>query len=220
MRLAVWDSDEKELRVVSSWDGVIVRTITGVLGFAWDPLHVSQFVCLHDDGRVVRSDLEPDAARPELAIARVGIGEAHVHGIYFFQESWQDPNQPTDRYLVLHTQSGSEGTLSFIAADQSTEDASSIFTKSLAADVKIATSPTDPIFVTGDSTGTLRVWFASPTYRIANQVFDLRSDGDAPIIKVAFDGKGNTLITSDGNRRVYGWMSRDSHPAPQLNDQP
>jgi serine/threonine protein kinase/WD40 repeat protein len=216
-RLAVWDLDKKELLVVSSSDGSNVQSIVGVLGFAWDPVHPDQFLCIHDDGHLVRRAVLGAAEQeitPAVRMARVELKDVHVCGLHFFHESWQEPDQPVQRYLMLHTQSGDSGTISFMDADQTTDIASPLFAKSLPADVKIATSPTDPIFVTGDSTGTLRVWFASPMYRIANQVFDLRGEGDAPIVRVGFDGTGRTLITSDGNRRVFGWMSHDSNPSP------
>ncbi|MFY7874777.1 MAG: hypothetical protein ACOVQM_04975, partial [Pirellula sp.] len=78
----------------------------------------------------------------------------------------------------------------------------------------IAASPIDSVFVTGDDAGTVTVWFASPTWDDPGKVFDLEGHRGAKIECIAFGEDGRTLVTSDRNNRLYGWLSKDTTSNP------
>jgi hypothetical protein len=69
-------------------------------------------------------------------------------------------------------------------------------------------SPTDSIIATGDSTGKIGIWFASPRYQIFNPVYDIDRKQATSVERIVFSGDGSTLITSD-QQRVSAWMSID-----------
>jgi WD40 repeat protein len=83
-----------------------------------------------------------------------------------------------------------------------------IFEGSIAKGVKLSVSPADSLLATGDSTGTIGIWFASPTYGIFSRIYNIDREGASSVERIAFSGDGDTLVTSD-QQRVSAWMSRD-----------
>jgi WD40 repeat protein len=177
------------------------------LQFTWNPKREAAMMWVDGQGRV----MQPDGSETR-EIGKVDLQGDVVKKIAFFEETWQDDGQTPNSYLLVQSQSEKEGRLWFVPLGQRDpleQQDVRLFSKVVPRDLKLAVSPKDAILATGDTTGTIRIWFASPTYETVTQVYDLRSDGDSPIQAVAFSGDGDTLITSDSNNRLHGWMSRD-----------
>ena len=86
--------------------------------------------------------------------------------------------------------------------------------KSIKKGLKIASSPEDSVFATGDEAGTVTIWFASPKWdNLGAELFDLEGHRGASIASIVFSRDGQTLITSDNNNRLFGWLSSDSYVA-------
>lgn len=209
--LAAWDRESSQLNVLQPATGELLWSVDHILAFAWDPVQPNRLACVKSNGEVMQTNRQ----RQDIVLGNTSV-QGVIRNIQFFIESWQDASKESVRYVVVHREEEAEGTLQFLPLNPK-ENAAVVaanagkvgFEKSVPKDVHLVTSPVDPIFVTGDSTGTCRVWFASPTFQIATQLMDLRNDGDAPVVQIAFDADGETLVSSDGNQRVYGWMSID-----------
>jgi WD40 repeat protein len=212
--LAIWNPQEHSLLVVQTADGMQQRAVPAVAAFAWDPQQPSSLVWVATDGNI----LEENAGEPR-SLERLELGGDSIVGIHFFSEFWQDAQMEPTPYVLIQSQpvngeAQQGGTLWFVPRKTDAPAKLSVFSKTVPRDLVLAVSPSDSILASGDSSGTLRIWFASPEFRILSPVYDLPSDGDAKIVQVVFSGDGETLLSSDNKNRLAGWMSRDSLAVP------
>jgi len=221
--LAIHDGGRNALRIVNAVDGTELRGYQDVspMGWGWDPKQPASIAYVGADGRVL---LEQAGAAMDLGT--LPLGERTILGVHFFEEQWQDRNLAATPYVLVQAQDtdarrSKEGELWFVPRIRAEGEAKEAWKSStIPRDVTIAVSPVDSILASGDSTGTIRIWFASPEFATLSPVYDLPSSGDSKIERIAFSGDGDTLITSDDKNRLYGWMSRDllsvpGDPVPQ-----
>ena len=217
-QLAMFKRDSHQLRIVDAVSGALVREYTDVAAATWDPAGDAIMALVHTDGKVEMTGLnEP------VELGSVDVENSRqVKSVHFFNEAFVA--EEAKRYLLVQTQTKdttgeeSSGRIEFVALKPEL-DKDRIKGWDSGLDVKggltIATSPVDSLFVTGDDAGIVSVWFASPTWDKPGKVFDLEGHRGAKIKSIAFGENGETLMTSDANRRLYGWMSKDSTTTPK-----
>ncbi len=113
---------------------------------------------------------------------------------------------------MVQTEDSAVGKVVFVPIgnpDDKLEVENRIWEQSIGRGLKLRASPTDSVFVTGEDSGTVTVWFASPTWEKAGRLFDLEGHQGAGIECIAFSNDGTTLMTSDRNNRLFGWLSQD-----------
>jgi serine/threonine protein kinase/WD40 repeat protein len=195
-QLAVYNSDRKSIRVLAADNGQILREIQGVLEFEWDPEQGAGLATLAVDGSLkIEGEAQP------IRNLSAEIGARKPSRLTFFNERWSDPNQASSRYVAIQV----EDKVMFV----SREPEGGVFEETIGQGVQLAVSPKDSILATGDSTGTIRIWFASPKNKICRKVYDLDRQDESGVTRIAFSGDGDTLIASDSKKRISAWMSQD-----------
>ena len=213
--LAVYNPSKKMIRVLNAEGGKTLREIAEVAEFEWNPEPNSEkrhsLAILASDGSL---KIEGEDAPVHKGLDLKGQTPTKLA---FFEEKLSDEGQEKVlRYLLIQTESSiedsKEGKVFFVSRDSGAtgENASKVFepSVSISKGVKISVSPTDSIIATGDSTGKIGIWFASPRYQIFNPVYDIDRKQATSVERIAFSGDGSTLITSD-QQRVSAWMSID-----------
>jgi hypothetical protein len=213
--LAVYNPSKKMIRVLNAESGQTLREIAEVAEFEWNPQPNLEkrhgLAILASDGSL---KIEGEDAPVHKGLDLKGQTPKKLA---FFEENLSDEGQEKVlRYLLIQTESSvedsKEGKVFFVSRDSGAtgENASQVFepSVSISKGVKISVSPTDSIIATGDSTGKIGIWFASPRYQIFNPVYDIDRKQATSVERIAFSGDGSTLITSD-QQRVSAWMSID-----------
>ncbi|MDZ4850391.1 MAG: protein kinase [Pirellulaceae bacterium] len=199
-RLAIL-SKTNALRIVDVKTGNTLVEQADAATFVWDS---ADLIIGYRDGKLER--MKPDG-REALGSVEMEAGSSLI-SLNLFHEDWIDPNQPANRYLLVQTEDDQEGLLQFVALDGKNEKVSN--PQSVSQGLRVATSPTDPVFVTGENSGTVSVWFASPKWDRVGKLFDLEGHRGAAIETVTFSNDGHTLVTSDKSNRLLGWLSQDN----------
>ncbi len=208
-------SDMNGLKIVESATGKTVGEYAGVAAMLWDSMNM---LIAYSDGRMerIRPDGKDALGRIELA------GETKIKSLNLFNESWSDSKIATNRYALVQTENANEGQLNFVPLNfVPVNGAVGSLPKpqSVGRGLRIATSPTDSVFVTGNDSGTVSVWFASPKWDKMGVLFDLEGHLGAAIETATFSNDGNTLVTSDSSNRLFGWLSHDVLTSPKVIDQ-
>ena len=211
-QLAMLNSVNKSLKIVDAVSGVAVQELANIATATWDPTADATLAVCSVDGK-----LELITEKGKEAIeAPVGLANgSHVKSINFFVEKLGDENKfASVRYLLVQTEDESDGYLQFIELNSANRDAADNKTlmrkpSKIKKDLLIATSQEDSIFATGDGAGTVTIWFASPTWDNLGALFDLEGHRGANILSLAFSRDGQTLISADSNKRLFGWLSKD-----------
>jgi hypothetical protein len=75
--------------------------------------------------------------------------------------------------------------------------------------VKLTTSPSEGLLVTGTSEGSTTVWFCSPSIdkKEPREMLNLRGHMGAQLTCIQFDSEGNALMTADDKLRNFVWHS-------------
>ncbi len=215
-QLAMFNGETHLLRIVDASSGGLVRDVANVAAVTWDPDKDAVLAMIHTDGKVEVTGLNEPI---ELGSVKLENGR-QVKSVHFFTEAFVA--EDTKRHLLVQTEikigEETNGRIEFVALKPEL-DKDRIQGLNSQLDVKggltIATSPVDSVFATGDDAGTVTVWFASPTWDKPGKIFDLEGHRGAPIKSIAFGENGQTLITSDANKRLFGWLSKDSTTAPK-----
>ena len=222
-QLAMFNRDTHQLRIVDAVSGELVQqpkvaaeTWDKVAAVTWDPAGDTDLALVDTDGKVKMIGMNGLNEPVELGSVNVE-NSRQVKSVHFFNEAFVA--EGAKRYLLVQTETkntaGEElsGRIEFVALKPEL-DKDRI--KGLDSGLKvksgltIATSPVDSLFVTGDEAGIVSVWFASPTWDKPGKIFDLEGHRGAKIKSIAFGENGRTLMTSDSNKRLYSWMSKDS----------
>ena len=213
-QLAAYDAERKSIRVLATENGQLLREFKDVTAFEWDPEQGSQLAMLKANGSLaLEGDVQP------LADLSAKLGDTFKPvGLSFFEERWG--NDASKKYIVVQAEGSKDGKLFFVSRSSEPgvggdagvgeeKRPNEVFeSSSISKGVKLSVSPSDSILATGDSTGTIGIWFASPTYGIFSRIYDLEREGATPVERIAFSGDGDTLVSSD-QQRVSAWMSRD-----------
>ncbi len=204
-QLLVHSTSGDSIRRIDVATGNKIDEFSGAVAAAWDPTENSvpaigfsvggKIAVVGADGTIHNKAIDLKAG-------------AVIKSLHFFNEIWSDPKVPASRYLAIHTEGASSGSMNFIPLEAN--GAAKLDLMEIKKDSLVACSPTDSTIVIGDSSGTISVWFASPFWERAGQVFDLEGHRGARIESLVFSGNGETLVTSDSNRRLFGWLSRDA----------
>ena len=210
-QLAMLERDTHVLKLVDAASGDLVREYSDVAAATWDPAADAVMAMIHTDGKIEMIGLtDPNALR------NVNVENGwQIKSVHFFNEAWVA--EDATRHLLVQSESQAEGVsngrIEFVALKPELDKGSKPV--EVKRGVTIATSPVDSLFATGDDSGTVTVWFASPTWDKPGKIFDLEGHRGAPIKSIAFGENGQTLITSDANNRLYGWISKDSTTRPK-----
>ena len=212
-QLAAYDAERKSIRVLSTENGQLLREFKDVTAFDWDPdpEQGSQLAMLKADGSLaLEGDVQP------LADLSAKLGDTWKPvGLAFFKERWS--NNASKGYIVVQAEDSAEdskdGKLFFVSRSSEPgvgeeKKPNEVFESKIGKGLKLSVSPADSILATGESTGTIGIWFASPTYGIFSRIYDIKREGATSVERIAFSGDGDTLVTSD-QQRVSAWMSRD-----------
>lgn len=199
---------QSQLLRMDALTGKITETISQIQCGAWH--ENSQLALVTRDGQVMLK-----AADDQQVVGQLERGTV-AHSIHHFIEPWSDANLPAEHWLVVHSQTthsaeGSELEY-FNLTPQPVGGAIIRHRTTLASGLTVlACSPTDGIFVTGGG-GTVSIHFASPSLEQYGQspLFSLEGHAGAEIECLTFSADGRTLISTDSNNRLFGWMSSDS----------
>ena len=209
-QLAMLDTNAHVLKVVDSTSGDLIQESSNVAAVSWDPEADSALAIVDNNGKSVITGMDEALVLKTLSLE----GDWKVKSVHFFNEAWQTGE--ATRHLLVQSERNNNGTLEgqleFVALDPALDKGRKPFP--VKTGLTIAVSPVDSVFVTGDDAGTVTVWFASPTWDDPGKVFDLEGHRGAKIECIAFGEDGRTLVTSDGNNRLYGWLSKDMTSNP------
>ena len=210
-QLAMLERETHVLKLVDAASGELVREYSDVAAATWDPAADAVMAMIHTDGKIEMTGLTDP-----IALRNVNVENGwQIKSVHFFNEAWVD--EDATRHLLVQSESQAEGVsngrIEFVALKPELDKGNKPV--EVKRGVTIATSPVDSLFATGDDSGTVTVWFASPTWDKPGKIFDLEGHRGAPIKSIAFGENGQTLITSDANNRLYGWISKDSTTRPK-----
>ncbi len=213
-QLAVMDSKSHSLKLLDTVSGVLIRELPNVSAVVWDNDSDANLAVASLDGKL---EIVSVAGREELS--RVDLAGGQVKSLHFFKEKLVKENEAAEvRYLLAQMEDDrpeiTEGFLQFVRLkpSENPDENKASGKKSVKKGLRIASSPADSIFATGDEAGTVTIWFASPKWdNLGAELFDLEGHRGASIASIGFSRDGQTLITSDNNNRLFGWLSSDSY---------
>ena len=198
------------IRVVQTGSGEEVMRIEDAVEVAWDPSSNADGVIAYANGK-----LETFVGHNRTAIATEAlVTDARIVSIHYLTETWSDPTEKPIRHLVLHTETKEKGQIQFVplVVDPSAANTERNFDslETLPLNARLSVSPTEAVLVSGDDAGTVKLWFASPTWDgKAKELYELEGHRGAKIELATFNQDGTTLISADSKNRVYGWLSHD-----------
>ena len=212
-QLTLLDSDSKLLKIVDAVTGVATQEYSNIAAAIWDPAMDASLAICSFDGK-----LEIASGNERKPLGQVALAnDSKVKSLNFFVENFANAESTQVRYVVAHTDDQKVGDLQFIELDPKADKSKTPMRKQIAGGIeRIATSREDSVFATGNGAGTLTIWFASPTWDNLEPLFDLEGHRGANIESLAFSRDGQTLISSDSNKRLFGWLSKDKAiPSPK-----
>lgn len=207
-----------DLRVIDPVSGQVHKDLGKAVQFVWNPLAESELASCSEDGTATIFDSTFQIVRKvNLALQS---GESIV-GLHLFNETFDAPNVPSRRHLLIHTRDAESDYVNIASIDATpsilTESKESNLEPGLGEIVRqrliknslVAASPTEGLFATGTDNGTVNVWYCSPTWGGPRELFDLVGHRGAKVTAIAFTSDGCTLLTADDNKRLFAWVSKD-----------
>ncbi|MFN7731720.1 MAG: serine/threonine-protein kinase [Pirellula sp.] len=160
-------------------------------------------------GTLMRQDLAMPEDRPldSQAVSRMA---------WFRQRATSESIQEWS--LMILSKSDAQSVIDWLPWNTTTEQFESGFRSTVnGSEVVVCPSPEGNIFVSGDETGTLLTWFASPQLeKQARQLFNLPKHSGSRIRSVQFAGAASdnldSLISADSAGRVFGWYTERGKP--------
>ncbi|MFO1066461.1 MAG: protein kinase [Pirellulales bacterium] len=173
----------------------------------WNPGSDASLIVSDAQGTVsvIEGDNVKVAAKAPIA------ADAKVTAVHYFTESWSSSDKPSLHYAMVQSENAQVGFVHFVLLDgTSAETSETGIGSDKLKGVRLAASPTEAVFVTGDVGGTVTVWTASPSWDAqARQLFDLDAPRGAAIRSLAFSADGKTVVTGDSQSRLSAWLSAD-----------
>lgn len=230
-------ADKHQARLIDPTSGNVLKVLDGIQHGDWSTS--GDLAIFSADGKIAVSTAAGESL--QLALPRPIEPGTVCKQLKFFTEAWSS-GQPAQPYLIVLTESKKEDVVEFIRLDKAnplTAPIRGVFAPGSVT--ALATSPNESLFVIGDKSGTVSVWFATPTYAYSDpipkdpkrddptstgnqnllQLFTLEGHRGAKIESLNFTLDGHTLISTDNQNRVFGWLSVDSlagKPAIQKAD--
>ncbi len=132
--------------------------------------------------------------------------------MHLFVEPWQE--KAPDQWLIVNC----GDSLEFLPFDVHTpfnESETPLLSIEMPDDLSTLTcSPTEGLLVTGNRSGAIDLYFASPSFGVCSRLFGLEGHGGSEITSIAFTKDGKTLITADKSNRQFGWLSENPQVIP------
>ncbi len=209
-QIALLNADASTVTVVDAVTGVAIQEYGNIASAKWDPTKEASLAICSNDGK-----LEIITGNEKKPLGDVDCGgDAKVKSLNFFVENFPNAEVTQVKYVLVHTEAKDVGYLQFFEldpkADKDPKADNLKKRKQIPGGVeRITTSEEDSIIATGNKAGTLTIWFASPTWDNLEPLFDLEGHRGAKIESLAFSRDGQTLISSDSNKRLFGWLSKD-----------
>ncbi len=209
---------EGQGKLMDAETGVEVKQIGPVRFAAWEQKLAGRLAVMRPFGEFEIFDGNESRILPKSTSYSQS---EQIRGLSFFNEVWSSGQAPR-QFLTLHTESSLAGFVEFLPIDpaplNATDDEPA--RQEVAFGTHLAVSPTENILVTGADSGTVAVWFATPTFdRLPKQLFDLEGHRGAPISCLAFSSDGRTIITADSKNRLFAWLSSDPLQNKELEKQ-
>lgn len=189
----------------------LLRTIESVERVVWHP-EGKQFLFLTERQSIETVDPENQI---KLDVSRFWDPRNEtVSAIRLLNEPWKS-GRPAGCNVVLVIQNESGTRLSFVPLNQqnnTTAFEDLRFTKKITS---IATHGKESLLFLGDEAGGVSVWFASPTLdRACRELFTMPGHRGARVLDVRLSSDGNSLLTSDSQKRSLIWPSVPPSKAP------
>ncbi len=218
-QLAVLGQENQQsfVRIVDAQSGAEVLRVNGAVAVTWDPQSQANGAIAYADGKI-----ETFVGHTRTAIdTQALVGDASIKDIHFMVESWHNPQEKPVQHLVIHTERDNApeiekaGQIQFVPLvgqpTTAAEDRKFENLITIGKGARVTVSPTEAVIVSGDTAGTVKLWFASPTWdHQPKELYELDGHRGAVIELATFNADGTTLISADSKNRVYGWLSRDT----------
>ena len=189
----------------------LLHTIESVDRVAWHPERM-QFLLLTDRQSI--ETVEPEN-QIKLDLSRYWDQRSEtVSAIRLLHEPWNS-DRPAGCNLVLVIQSESGTKISFAPLNKQDNTAAFEDLRFSKKITSIATHGKESLLFLGDEAGGVSVWFASPTLdRASRELFTMPGHRGARVLDVRLSSDGNSLLTSDSQKRSFRWPSVPSRKAP------
>lgn len=191
---------------------------------AWHP-DQPRLLVAGPSNRLIEVAFDPETQQPgepRVIPLATEVGDAPVRQVRYFAGTSTDRQVPaadrptaaarTHPFVALLRDSGvgSQITLHPIdPADASGGENRFAPLRSRARIKRFATSPNEPLLVTGDDGGSLVVWFAAPAIdRGPRELFTLSGHLGTPVRQIRFSRDGTTLFSADTEGRLIGRRSQ------------
>lgn len=202
---------DTSLGLYSADSGTLTKNIaeSTIAAFTWDRHQPAVFALVGGDGVIRRLT---DTGLVEIARLPEGTAAKSIH---FFNEAWNDPAKPIERWLLVHTTAASSDQLHYFKLDAGNAQQQDSLLATLSSRVSaIECSPVEGLIAVGGY-GTVAIYFAAPTLGEAGkELFSLSGHAGADVNVLQFTADGSTLLSGDRNHRMFGWLSADSPDAP------
>ncbi len=192
----------------------IVRELAHVNNAVWSP---SGEMATHDMQGRLHWYASIKSEPIEISQSRQSNSLELCKELRFFGETWNDNRSAASHLLVVRQDSRTDRVELVPVVRPTNAPQPTVSSRIAAAEFPrgsisaVATSPEDSILVIGDVSGTLSVWFSAPGVDgKLHQLFSLEGHRGAKIESLTFTPDGATLISTDSQNRIFGWLSRDS----------
>ncbi len=225
-KLALLKNDSAQIYDVASKQ--LLKEFNAVAALAWNPTESAELAVSNPEGEVVIYDsLLAEVQRLQV---RKDANETVV-GIHFFRETWANSEKAARRHILAHLRASGKDVVTLVSRDPvetaaklgatDLEDSDGSASIELAADGVIdavsdpdsrlaeelpvnsvlTVSPTEGIFASGTTSGTVSIWYCNPTFGAPRQLFDLEGHRGASITALKFTADGKSLVSADNKDR-------------------
>ncbi|MBX3421528.1 MAG: protein kinase [Pirellulaceae bacterium] len=195
------------LGLYSADTGALLQQFAGgpIAAFTWDRQQPSTFAIVGSDGTVGRLT---EAGWVE--IIKLPAGEV-AKRVQYFNEAWNDPAKPKDRWLLVQTSTATYDRLHYFPLNPGAQPVSVDLPSRVTS---LQCSPTEGLVAVGGY-GTVAIYFSAPSLGEAGkELFSLPGHAGASVNLLQFTADGRTLLSGDRGNRMFGWLSADNMAAP------
>ncbi len=200
-------------RIYNATSGTLIHEFEDVAAVAWDPVEKDSLAVCQRSGKIELWNGTAASTLPRTA----DVNGAGIVSVNFLLETWSKSKdsepKASRRYLVVQTEDAKQGYLQFVPLSDDERKTKNVSQKtSINRGMKITTSPKEAVIVGGDNAGGVTVWCAMPYWdNQARELFQLEGHRGAEIKVVAFAQHGDTIVSTDSQNRVIGWLSRSAN---------